>query len=269
MDTDAWMRRHSVPGSPTPSAEHTPAFQSVPFGTSGHASIPSAAGRTACHTSTYGVPVTSTCGWATAREAILLAPEHQVVEQHADARTRPRLQRGEHVGKVIGAVEALDDDTLDAEVVAPDELDQLGVVHAFHEDPARPGDPGASADQGAAARGGASGGRGACPCEVCGSRVRVNRVGRDETHRGAVDRERTGVVREPPLPSRGAAQHDLVALERDQLAEEPRAAVQHPGAGSRRVDRVRGREAGGGLHGAGEDPPRRSGGSDTSGEGGS
>ena len=48
--------------------------------------MPTAAGFTACQTSTYGWPVTSTCGSRTpATIAALLAARHEVVDQHARA----------------------------------------------------------------------------------------------------------------------------------------------------------------------------------------
>ena len=51
--------------------------------------------------------------------------------------------RREVLGEVVDAAEVLHDDALDAQVVAPDLLDELGVVPALDEDPARPGDAGA------------------------------------------------------------------------------------------------------------------------------
>ena len=75
-----------------------------------------------------------------------------MVEEHADPAVRPGLELVEHRAQVVGAVETLDDHTFDAQVVAPDLLDQLGVVHAFDQDPRRARDPGACADDGAAAR---------------------------------------------------------------------------------------------------------------------
>ena len=44
-------------------------------------------------------------------------------------------------GEVVDAAEVLDDDALDPQVVAPDLLDQLGVVAALDVDPAGPGHP--------------------------------------------------------------------------------------------------------------------------------
>ena len=57
-------------------------------------------------------------------------------------RSGPGLEVAQVVGEVVDAAEVLDDDALDAQVVAPDLLDQLGVVAALDEDPAGAGDPG-------------------------------------------------------------------------------------------------------------------------------
>ena len=104
---------------------------------------PTTPGRTAAHTSTNGVPVTSTCGWRTlGRGAGLLRAVDEVVEQHAEPATGPGVEVADDVGEVVHAVEPLDDDAELAEVVAPDLLDELGVVDALHEDAAGPGHPG-------------------------------------------------------------------------------------------------------------------------------
>ena len=71
-----------------------------------------------------------------------LEPGHQVVDEHADAALGTGPEVAEVVGEVVDAAEVLHDDALDPQVVAPDLLDQLGVVPALDEDPARPGDPG-------------------------------------------------------------------------------------------------------------------------------
>src|SRR5680860_1458987 len=65
----------------------------------------------------------------------LLAPRHQVVDEHAQAPRRPRREGAHLRGQVVDAVQGLDDDTLDAQVVAPHLLDELGVVAALHPDP--------------------------------------------------------------------------------------------------------------------------------------
>ena len=67
----------------------------------------------------------------------------------------PARTSATRVVEVVDAVEALDHDALDAQVVAPHLLDQLGVVDALDPDAARPGDPGLRADDRSAARRGA------------------------------------------------------------------------------------------------------------------
>ena len=105
------------------------------------------------HTSTYGVPVTSTCGRLTsAAVRASLLPAHEVVDQHAEATAGPGRERPHHVGQVVDAVEALHHHALDPEVVAPHLLDQLGVVDALDEDPAGPGHAGRRAGHGHRAR---------------------------------------------------------------------------------------------------------------------
>ncbi len=89
-------------------------------------------------------------------EAGLLAAGDEVVEEHAQALSRTGAERA-HLGfEVIGAVEALHDDALDAQVVAPDLLDEFGVVHAFHPDAAAARDARLRSDDRAAARRGAT-----------------------------------------------------------------------------------------------------------------
>src|SRR5664279_5052922 len=110
--------------SGTPSAAHTPVFQSVPIGTEGQAAMPTAAGRTACQMSTYGWPVIST-----QRPYVARTPS-------AVAEFRPG---GGRRRQVVQAVDRLHDDALHAQVVPPDAFHQRGVVDAFHPDPRRLG----------------------------------------------------------------------------------------------------------------------------------
>ena len=76
-------------------------------------------------------------------QARFLRARHQMVEQDADPAVGPGLELVEHRAQVVGTVETLDHDAFDAQVVAPHLLDQLGVVHTFHQDPRRVRDPGA------------------------------------------------------------------------------------------------------------------------------
>ncbi len=105
-------------------------------------------------------------------------PRHQVVEQDADLAGGSRCEAGEHLLEAVGAVEQLDDDALDAQVVAPDLLDELGVVATLDEDPAGAGHarPGA----GHRHRSGRRAGRG---------RGRRDPTRGDEDHRLALEQE--------------------------------------------------------------------------------
>ena len=81
-----------------------------------------------------------------------------MVDEHAEPPSRGGAELADDGGQVVDAVQRLDDDALDAQVVAPDLLDELGVVLALDVDPALAGDPGAGAgDVGRA--GGAAGRR--------------------------------------------------------------------------------------------------------------
>ncbi len=83
--------------------------------------------------------MTSTCGPATAAAArVSLRPVHQVVDQHAEPPLRPGPELGDRGGQVVHAVQRLHHHALDAQVVAPHPLDQLGVVQALHPDPGGP-----------------------------------------------------------------------------------------------------------------------------------
>ena len=84
----------------------------------------------------------------------LLGARHQVVDQHPEPAVRRRPELGDDGGQVVDAVQRLDGDALDPQVVAPDPLDQLGVVDALDVDPARHGHPGLMPDDGQRSRGG-------------------------------------------------------------------------------------------------------------------
>ena len=62
----------------------------------------------------------------------------------------------DHLVEMVGALEQLDDDALHPQVVAPDRLDQLGVVRALDEDAAGPGHAGRRPGHGDRARRGAA-----------------------------------------------------------------------------------------------------------------
>ena len=106
--------------------------------------------------------------------------------------------------EVVDAVERFDDDALDAQVVAPDPLEQRGVVHALDPDPAGRGRPGPRrrpprrTRRRCAPRGLGGGGR---------------RGGTDERHRPPVEQERGGQHREhPPLAVPVLERHGVALL---------------------------------------------------------
>ena len=73
--------------------------------------MPSAAGFTACQTSTYGWPRTSTCGTATAADdPALLGARDQVVDQHAEPAPGPGPKSRDRAGQVVDAVQRLHHD---------------------------------------------------------------------------------------------------------------------------------------------------------------
>ncbi len=84
-----------------------------------------------------------------------------MVDEHAEPVPPARAELADLARQVVDAVERLDDDALDPQVVAPHPLDELRVVLALDPDPAAAGDPRAlPADRDRAGRGGAQpGGR--------------------------------------------------------------------------------------------------------------
>lgn len=72
----------------------------------------------------------------------LFRARHEVVDKHPVAALRGRRLGGEHRVEQVDTLEILDDDALDAEVIAPDLLNQFGIVPTLDEDPARQRDPG-------------------------------------------------------------------------------------------------------------------------------
>ena len=100
-----------------------------------------------------GWPTISTCLPTSERgdalgDPALLRPGHEVVDQDADAALRAGPEVAQVVGEVVDAAEELDDHALDPQVVAPDLLDELGVVPALDEDPAGAGHAGLRAVDG-------------------------------------------------------------------------------------------------------------------------
>ncbi len=68
------------------------------------------------------------------RQAPLLGALDEMVEQDPETPCRPRPEAPHGGFEPVGAVEALDDDTLGPQVVAPDLLHELGVVDALDPD---------------------------------------------------------------------------------------------------------------------------------------
>ena len=66
----------------------------------------------------------------------LLGAGHQVVDEHAEPRAGPGRELGHDRGQVVDAAQVLHHHADVAQVVAPDLLDQLGVVQALDVDPA-------------------------------------------------------------------------------------------------------------------------------------
>ena len=117
-----------------------------PFGTIGQAVMPTTDGLTACQMSMNGWPTTS--AWSPVTCSAMrdsLEPRHQVVDEHAEPPSGRRAELAHDRRQVVDAVQRLDDDALDPQVVAPDLLHQLGVVLALDVDAALAGDPRAGA----------------------------------------------------------------------------------------------------------------------------
>ena len=133
-----------------PHCWQTPCFHSMLRGTFGHSFLPSRSGCTAAQMSMNGWPTISTClpiGDFAHRlgDPALLRARHQVVDEYADPPLGPRLEVAQLLAEVVDPVEVLHDHALDAQVVTPHLLDELGVVPALDEDAAGPRDPGLDA----------------------------------------------------------------------------------------------------------------------------
>jgi hypothetical protein len=75
----------------------------------------------------------------------LLGIGDEVIDKNTDPTTPIWLDVGQSLSQMVDALEVLDDDTFDAQVVTPDLLDELGVMAALDEDPAGSGYPGRGA----------------------------------------------------------------------------------------------------------------------------
>ncbi len=228
-----------------------PVFQSWPLGITGHASMPTARGRTASHTSTYGVPVTSTCGWRTAaaRRASLLpatrwssSTPSRWPGPGANARTSSsRWSAPSSRSTTIPSTRRSSPHTFSTSSASWTPSTQIRLPRATRA---------FAAHHRATARRGAP--------TVGHARPVVGRCAhRDEMGRGAVDRERARQVAVATLEPRVAAQDDLVAVERDQCAGEPGRAVQHPQSGCRLAVGILGGGAFGAVDRSRKDPAGR------------
>ena len=109
--------------------------------------MPSRSGLTACQMSMNGCPTMRTC-WPSGLLATCwairasLLPETRWSTSTPARRVGPGSEVAQVVGQVVDAFEVLDHDALDPQVVAPDLLDQLGVVPALDEDAAGSARPG-------------------------------------------------------------------------------------------------------------------------------
>jgi hypothetical protein len=67
-------------------------------------------------------------------DSLLLGSRNQVVHEYADAALRIWREFQQSVGEVVDAVEHLDDDALDSQIIAPHALNEFGVVLALDPD---------------------------------------------------------------------------------------------------------------------------------------
>ena len=138
-------------------------------------------GRMPAQTSTNGCPVTSTSGPATvAARRCSFEPGTRWSTSTPRRRRGAGRERPHSRGELVDAVHRFDDDGRVAEVVAPHQLEQLGVVAALDPDAAGRGDAGRGARPGDRARGGEASGRG---------RVVASSGGAPQGHRSPVEAE--------------------------------------------------------------------------------
>ena len=208
----------------SPSTSQMPCFHSTPAGCPASRASPTRAGFTACQMSTYGWPSTSTCrppgrSPPTRRSGPPCCPgPGGRPAPRAGARVRARTR--DDAGQLVDAAEQLDDDARRPQVVAPDLLDQLGVVPALDVDPAGQRHLGPGRDR----RGDRAGGR---PRSVGrGSRRRQHQGDRPAlVPESRADRE----AAPPPL---AVLEHDQTVLPAHDRADEPAGRVlDAPGRG--------------------------------------
>src|SRR5581483_1831497 len=146
-------------------------------------------------------------------DARLFRSRDEVVDQYSQAGVRAGRERCDVLRQAVDPVEALDDDALYAQVVAPDLLDELGVVDALDPDAAGARHTCPLPRHGARPRGGPRG-----PC-------RPGSSGAHEGHRPSIDLERTRRQAHQPLAPELGAHDDGVLLDPHDAAASPRRPV--------------------------------------------
>ena len=121
------------------------------------------------------------------RDPGLLRPVHEVIDEHAEPAGGRGGEAGDDRRQVVDALEVLHDDADVAQVVAPDLLDQLGIVAALDVDAARLGDLGPARRCRDRSRRGSRGCPGGTPCPsgpACGP-GRTSCTGLPSSRKGA------------------------------------------------------------------------------------
>ena len=148
------------------------------------------------------------------RHAGFLGALDQVVGEHAHATAGAGPELGEALGEIVQALQVLDDDAFDAQVMAPHALDDGGVVDALHPNAAGQRDLRLHIGDAARAR-----------RRTVQARVRLLRGGAGQRDAAAVDEERAGRHAEKPHPAAPVLQLHAVGvlqlLEPDHRAHVP------------------------------------------------
>ncbi len=124
-----------------PSAAQMPCFQSTLRGITGQSLQPEPLGFDGLPDVDVGVADHQACAPPVPRRtASAMRASFEPVTRWSTSTPEPApragLEVGDDAGQIVDAAEVLDDDALDAQVVAPDLLDEFGVVAALHVDPA-------------------------------------------------------------------------------------------------------------------------------------
>jgi len=67
-------------------------------------------------------------------QTALLGARDEVVDEDPETPILRRLESADDGSKIVDPIQHLDDDSLDPQVVAPDLLNELGVVLSLHKD---------------------------------------------------------------------------------------------------------------------------------------